>query len=466
VLLNIALMWLPSALICGPALADFQQAKHEFSALDEQTRVSIALGLVATGNYEGVAKYEFSEKLYRAITAFQNQQGWTADGSLNAEELAILDQAYAQFSNELGLVLAVNPKFGSQVLVPLAKLDAGASSTARGVVYDSRDGKFEVSLELFPKSEVSFRRLYKNMTGPVKNKVVQTSLITDQYFMVMGTFEGNFFDMFMFDTETGITGYVVTYHPSMRAFGRKTALIMANSFRPEGKAVKAKPVPPKKSKEPEEPVNSTGTGFRITEDGHLLTNFHVAGKCKTITLHRTGDPVVTAELVSSDPINDLAIIKAAKPLAGTIAGFARHGSVRVGSEIAVFGFPLTGLLADTGNFTTGNVAAMSGLGNDSRVFQISAPIQPGNSGGPVLDRKGGVVAIIVSKLNAMGVAERTGDVPQNVNFAIKTIVALGFVESVGIKTQELDQAAPDLDTPALATHAEGFTFLVACKNKE
>jgi S1-C subfamily serine protease len=73
----------------------------------------------------------------------------------------------------------------------------------------------------------------------------------------------------------------------------------------------------------------------------------------------------------------------------------------------VYGFPLTGALASGGNVTTGNITALAGLGDDSRFLQISAPVQPGNSGGPLLDRNGSVVGIVVSKLNALGVASRT-----------------------------------------------------------
>jgi S1-C subfamily serine protease len=130
----------------------------------------------------------------------------------------------------------------------------------------------------------------------------------------------------------------------------------------------------------------------------------------------------------------------------------------------VFGFPLSGLLSDTGNFTNGNITSMAGMGNDSRLFQISAPVQPGNSGGPVLDRRGGVVAVIVSKLNAMGVAKQTGDVPQNVNFAIKSNVALGFVDGIGLQTSDHPKDSPVLDAPELAEMARDFTFLIECNN--
>jgi S1-C subfamily serine protease len=101
-----------------------------------------------------------------------------------------------------------------------------------------------------------------------------------------------------------------------------------------------------------------------------------------------------------------------------------RASARLGEEIVVYGFPLAGLLASSGNVTTGNITALAGLGDDIRFLQISAPVQPGNSGGPVLDRNGNIVGIVVSKLDAIKTAIATQDIPQNVNFAIKLRVAV------------------------------------------
>src|SRR4029079_10829288 len=95
------------------------------------------------------------------------------------------------------------------------------------------------------------------------------------------------------------------------------------------------------------------------------------------------------------------------------------GPVRAGEAIAVYGFPLAGVLSSTGNVVSGNVTALTGLGDDVRYFQISAPIQPGNSGGPLMDYSGLVVGIVNAKLNDLAFAKTTGDLPQNVNFAIK-----------------------------------------------
>jgi len=108
-----------------------------------------------------------------------------------------------------------------------------------------------------------------------------------------------------------------------------------------------------------------------------------------------------------------------------------RSAVRLSEGIAAFGFPLSGLLATSGNFTIGNIAALAGPQDDTRIIQISAPIQPGNSGGPVLDQSGNVVGIVLAKLNALKLATITDDLAQNINFGIKSSVAISFVEANG-----------------------------------
>lgn len=99
----------------------------------------------------------------------------------------------------------------------------------------------------------------------------------------------------------------------------------------------------------------------------------------------------------------------------------------------VVGFPLRGLLASEANITTGTVSALAGIGNDTRFLQITAPVQPGNSGGPVLDHAGQIVGVVVGKLDALRLAKATGDIPQNINFAINGTVAKAFLDANGVE---------------------------------
>jgi len=215
---------------------------------------------------------------------------------------------------------------------------------------------------------------------------------------------------------------------------------------------------------PGEARMSTGTGFFVSNKGHILTNAHVAAACGSITVAFPGTGTSkAAQLLAVDKANDLALLTTSE-LTPTVVP-ALSLSARTGEDIAVYGFPLTGALSTNGNYTTGLVAATTGLQDNSGILQISAPVQPGNSGGPVLDRSGNVVGVVVAKLNALAVASAIKDIPQNVNFAIKSSVVLNFLEAHSVPHEQLQASpgGPSLSNPDLADRAKAFTLLVSCR---
>ena len=191
-----------------------------------------------------------------------------------------------------------------------------------------------------------------------------------------------------------------------------------------------------------------------------MTNHHVVAGCTTFEINRVGALAEPGRLIASDEKNDLALLKTGI-VPPVVPGLRTR--VRVGEGIAVFGFPLSGLLATSGNFTQGNVTALAGLADDTRMLQISAPVQPGNSGGPLIDSTGNVVGVIVSKLNALSVAQVTKDLPQNVNFAIKTAIAVNFLESNSIAPVMVGDAKT-LDGADIAERAKEFTVRIVCRH--
>lgn len=140
----------------------------------------------------------------------------------------------------------------------------------------------------------------------------------------------------------------------------------------------------------------------------------------------------------------------------------RRGGGRLGEDIAVFGFPLRGILASSGNFTRGTITAMAGLADDTRYFQISAPVQPGNSGGPLVDRNGNVVGIVVSKINALKLASITDDIAQNVNFAVKASIVESFLQASGVQFSS-DPAHQELAPEDLAAKAQSISVPIECR---
>ncbi|EIM28454.1 hypothetical protein MicloDRAFT_00050390 [Microvirga lotononidis] len=136
--------------------------------------------------------------------------------------------------------------------------------------------------------------------------------------------------------------------------------------------------------------------------------------------------------------------------------------VHLGEGVAAFGFPLTSVLASSGNFTLGNVTALAGIGDDTRFLQISTPVQPGNSGGPLLDENGNFVGVVTSKLNALKTVVAIGDLPQNVNFAIKAGVLATFLESAWVEFQTTSSSTC-LSPPDLADVANHLSAFVRCE---
>lgn len=204
---------------------------------------------------------------------------------------------------------------------------------------------------------------------------------------------------------------------------------------------------------PRETLKSTGTGFFVSGD-RVVTNNHVTEGCTKLRV--AGDS--GGRLLSSDPRNDLALISSEgrSPDTATI----RVGRVKLGEPATVAGFPLSGLLAGL-NITTGNVSSLAGLRGDTRFLQITAPVQPGNSGGPLLDGSGKVIGVVVSKLDALKVAEATGDVPQNINFAINANVLASFLDANGIDYKSGPIGA-SITTQEVARRAQAFTVLIEC----
>lgn len=175
---------------------------------------------------------------------------------------------------------------------------------------------------------------------------------------------------------------------------------------------------------------ATGTAFYISKDGHLVTNKHVIDGC--LEMHLQGSKEAL-QILASDSVNDLALLKQKEPASDVATISSNPENIRQGQEIVVYGYPLNEFISAGGNLTLGVISALTGLGNNTNQIQITAPIQPGSSGSPVLDRKGNVIAVVNMKLSEKDAVKTVGSLPQNVNFAINGLTLKGFLDEKRVK---------------------------------
>jgi TPR repeat protein len=197
--------------------------------------------------------------------------------------------------------------------------------------------------------------------------------------------------------------------------------------------------------------HSTGTGFRVSTNRFVTVN-HVISDCRQVRVDGSD-----AQVEKTDPRTDLALLVA--QVQGPSASL-RGQRANLGESVTVAGFPLRGLLSGF-QVTSGTLAGLSGLRGDTTQFQITAPVQPGNSGGPVVDVAGHVIGVIVSKLDAVGTARITGDIPQNVNFAVSANALRSFLDAAGADyTTSLGETP--LAATTIARQAQGYVVRVEC----
>lgn len=216
-------------------------------------------------------------------------------------------------------------------------------------------------------------------------------------------------------------------------------------------------VPQPESKDDDQPrQRSFGTGFFVSREGYILTSNHVVAGCKTLTT-RDGQPL---HIMARDVSTDLALVKA-NVSPSNVAVFRTGAPPRIGDSVIVFGFPLPGFLSSEGNVTTGVLSATTGIQDDLRLLQITAPIQSGNSGGPVLDRSGHVIGVVVAKLDVLQMARVTGDIAQNVNFAVHWATVRSFLDERGVHYYK-DSLKRTASTANVAQWASRMSVTIEC----
>lgn len=172
---------------------------------------------------------------------------------------------------------------------------------------------------------------------------------------------------------------------------------------------------------------ASGTGFFISEDGYLLTALHVVSDAARIAV-KTEAGTFPATLVKADKADDVALLKVNGKFHALPVAPSR--GMKLGETVFTIGFPNIELQGYAAKLTRGEISSLTGLQDDPREFQISVPVQPGNSGGPLVNQCGNVVGIVEAQLADIATLKTTGSLPQNVNYALKSSLFNALLESL------------------------------------
>jgi len=162
---------------------------------------------------------------------------------------------------------------------------------------------------------------------------------------------------------------------------------------------------------------NTGTGFFVSTNGHLVTNYHVIEDSTEVIIVTFDKREHVAKVIKADPVNDVVLLKVettTKPLS-----FSEQPNPSKGEEVFTLGYPLIMIQGQEQKATFGRINSLSGMSDDIRFMQIDAPVQHGNSGSPLMNMNGQVIGVITATLNQIEILKVSGSLPQNVNYALK-----------------------------------------------
>lgn len=207
-----------------------------------------------------------------------------------------------------------------------------------------------------------------------------------------------------------------------------------------------------KTSEEKESVKATGTGFAISNDGRIITAYHVVREAEKIEVRFNDEEWVEAKLLKHSQANDIAILKIDKKL----TSFLKVENTKVlelGDKVFTIGYPVIGVLGEEPKYTEGTVSSLSGVQGEDSLLQVSVPIQPGNSGGPLVDDNGDVVGLITSTAAIEYFLISSGSLPQNVNWAIKA-------DYIGLMLNDIEISEPPMIEGSVVAKVKSSVCLI------
>ena len=190
-----------------------------------------------------------------------------------------------------------------------------------------------------------------------------------------------------------------------------------------------------------------------------MSNEHVVGVCKKVKAYEAGKEIYL-DILATDSVNDIGLVKGKFQNIKYLS--IKTDGAELGEDIIAFGYPLSQTLSDSVKLTKGIVSSLTGLGNNISQIQIDAAIQPGNSGGPVVNMNGQVVGIASAGLSKLYMAKEANYIPENVNFAVSSQTLTAFLKAHKIKITSGPTRI--YSTKELAKIGEPATIQLFCMN--
>lgn len=446
----------------------------------ESARRGVQNALVWSGDYVTRIDGDIGPSTRRAIKSFQATNGFAPTGYLTADEIGALEAIRIRRVAETGFQDSIDDQAGIRIGIPLrffSNFSAEISETGLFKTYTTNREATSgfvtlISHELLPGQ---LQILYEVIDGLDTIPSDAYRVLRKDWFVISGSSAGLSTYAYVRQFGNDAKGFLLTWPENEAEIYGPISMAMYNSMEnipginleryvtlhpsePRASAVPPKvaepaageAVPPVASK------GSTGTGFFVNSQGYVVTNEHVIAGCSRL-LTVDGQP---ASVVVSDEARDLAVLFSPASQGLRLGASFAGRPVDLNADVTVVGYPLQGILQGL-NVTRGSVSGLFGILGDTTGVQITAPVQQGNSGGPLLDEHGNVVGVVQSKLNAIAAAKVTGDIPQNVNFAIRGETVLTFLSQNSI-SYDVSNSTQVLPPTELAARARSFTAFVEC----
>lgn len=404
-----------------PSVADFSGSEAWFGSLSQDDRTVVQTNLVLTGAYDRLIDGEFGVGTYRALVHFQDTHHFAADGVLTTAQRQRLQDEASAIYGRLGFDAVEDADGGVGVFLPANLLD-NRTEVTNGTTYFSVDGKIQLQTRKRLLSEASFAEQFEGLLKPQAARRVVYKHYDATSMTVSGHEGSGSFYARYYNDGTASVGYELSWAPKYRTVGTMLSILLASFSYP----LAANAAPTEGSLAlagaAAEPQYFAGSGFFFADGGMIATNYHVAGECSKIDVTGFGP----ATLIRGDAQIDLAAIQLDSRLSPHWATI-RSTPPELAEEVLLMGFPLADILNSSLNVATGIVSSETGLGGDQTSFTTNAGIQPGNSGGPLLDDEGNVIGMAVAKIDDTKLLADFGTTAPNVGFGIKNTAILRFL---------------------------------------